>query len=323
MNRALVRIEAESREVGPLAAVAETAREFMRNAKAPHTIRAYDSDWKHFTAWCASHRLVALPAAPGAVTLYLSALADTHKASTLTRRLSAISQAHQLAGVEAPTAAVEVRTLMAGIRRTKGTAPDTKTPVLTADLRAMLAKLPARLLGIRDRALLLVGFAGAFRRSELVGLNVEDCEFTSDGLVVVLRRSKTDQGGEGRKIGVPFGSNPGTCPVHALRAWLEASGIAEGPIFRYVNRHGQVQAGRLSSYAVALVVKRHAAAIGLEAAKYAGHSLRAGLATSAAIAGAPERSIMNQTGHRSVGMVRRYIRDGSLFRENAASWVGL
>ncbi|MFB3779045.1 MAG: site-specific integrase [Bryobacteraceae bacterium] len=323
METALVRVQPEAGAVGPLAPVEAAAREYIRQAKAANTVRAYDSDWKHFTAWCEEHGRQALPAAPGTVALYLSALAGTHKASSITRRLSAISQAHQMAGGEAPAAAAEVRTVLAGIRRAKGTAPRTKAPTLTDDIRRMVAALPAGLLGVRDRALLLLGFAGAFRRSELVGLDVSDLEFTTEGLVVSLRHSKTDQEGAGRKVGIPLGSNPGTCPVHALRDWLKVSGIAEGPVFRCVNRHGHVQLGRLSGYAVALVVKRRASAVDLDAARYAGHSLRAGLATSAAIAGASERSIMAQTGHRSVGMVRRYIRDGSLFRENAAARAGL
>jgi integrase len=168
----------------------------------------------------------------------------------------------------------------------------------------------------------LTGFAGAFRRSELVALDFEDVRSSSDGLVVTLRRSKTDQEGEGRKIGIPYGSNPETCPVRSLKAWLEAAAIESGALFRSITRHGKIQ-GRLSGYAVALIVKKHVGAAGLEMAAYSGHSLRAGLATSAAIAGASERSIMAQTGHRSSAMVRRYIRDSSLFRENAAAKTGL
>ncbi len=211
-----------------------------------------------------------------------------------------------------------------GIRRTHGVSQTQKAPLCVPDLRRITATLPDKLIGLRDRALLLIGFAGAFRRSELVGLNVEDIEFTTDGLVVTLRRSKTDQDGQGRKLGIPYGSNHDTCPVRSLRAWIEASGIETGPLFCHINRHGQIQPGRLSGTAVALIVKRHAGAAGLvDSAKYAGHSLRAGLATAAAIAGASERSIMNQTGHRSANMVRRYVRDASLFRENAAAVVGL
>jgi integrase len=309
-----------------LATLEETARQawdFIRQAKAANTVRAYRSDWQHFEAWCKVHRLAPLPAAQGTVALYLSSLAQSHKTSTIQRRVSAISQAHQAAGHESPTRALPVRTLLAGIRRSKGTAPATKAPVLTADVRAMLGTLKDGLLGARDRALLLLGFAGGFRRSELVGLDVSDVDFTADGLVVALRRSKTDQEGEGRKVGIPYGSNPDTCPVRSLEAWLQKSGISEGPLFHSVNRHGQPRSGRLTDKTVARVVKRTAQAAGLDPAKYSGHSLRAGLATAAAIGGASERAIMNQTGHRSLGMVRRYIRDGSLFRENAAASLGL
>jgi integrase len=157
----------------------------------------------------------------------------------------------------------------------------------------------------------------------LVGLVVEDCAFGKDGLTVTLRRSKTDQAGAGRKIGIPYGSNPETCPVRVIQSWLEQAGISTGPLFRAINRHGQVQAGKLSGIDVARVVKKLAERAGLNAPKYAGHSLRSGHATSAAVAGASERSIMNQTGHRSVQMVRRYIRDGSLFRDNSAGKLGL
>jgi len=194
---------------------------------------------------------------------------------------------------------------------------------LTADIRAMMENTDAGLIGLRDRVLILLGFAGAFRRSEVAGLNVADLEFSRDGLAVTLRRSKTDQEAQGRKIGIPYGSNPETCPVRTLQAWLERAGLTEGPVFRSLNRHGQIQPGRLSGADVARIVKKLAQRAGLDPAKYAGHSLRAGHATSAAASGASERSIMNQTGHRSVQMVRRYIREGSLFRENSAGKLGL
>ena len=156
-----------------------------------------------------------------------------------------------------------------------------------------------------------------------MALDTADVEETADGLVVTIRRSKTDQDGQGRRVGLPYGSNPATCPVRALRAWHAASGITEGPLFRPINRHGQIQDRRLTAQSVALVVKRVAEAAGLDPARFSGHSLRSGLATSAAAAGVSERSIMNQTGHKSVVMVRKYIREGSLFRDNAAAGVGL
>jgi integrase len=314
---------AENEQQTALAVMADTARRFIGQSKADSTKRAYSSDWADYRTWCESHGIIALPSAPGAVVLYLGERAATCKVSTLTRRVAAISQAHQFAGHQSPTRDVQVRAVMAGIRRTLGTAPTMKAPAITDDIRAMVGTLPAGLLGVRDRALLLVGFAAALRRSELVALDRADCEFTRDGLVVHQRRSKVDQEGQGRKIGVSYGSDPATCPVRNLQAWIKSAGIGEGPLFRSVNRHGQLQTTRLCDKAVALVVKRCAAAAGLDAVKYAGHSLRAGLATSAAMAGVSERAIMAQTGHKSTLMVRRYIRDGSLFRENASARVGL
>lgn len=301
----------------------EEARAFIGQSKAKNTIRAYRSAWADFEAWCVAQGLRALPAAPDTVALYVTAMAARAKASTIQLRLSAISQAHQAAGHPSPTKEPAVRLTWAGIRRVIGTAAEGKAPALTEDVRAMVDALPDNLLGTRDRALLLLGFAGAFRRSELVGLDVVDVEDRPEGLVATLRRSKTDQDGAGRTVGIPYGSKPATCPVRALRAWLEASVIAEGPIFRPVDRHGVMGPARLSDRAVALVVKRTALRVGLDPARYAGHSLRAGLVTSAAAAGVQERVIAEQTGHKSMLVLRRYIREGSLFRENAAAEVGL
>ena len=306
-----------------LGAVADRARDYVAHAKASNTLRAYRADWRDFEGWCSDHGVQSLPAEPETVALYLSDLAGRAKTATLQRRLSAISQAHQASGHESPTKSSKVRAVWAGIRRVLGTAQQGKAAATTGELRAMVGTLPASLLGKRDRALLLLGFAGAFRRSELVGLDVCDVQFNRDGAVITLRRSKTDQEGQGMKKGIPYGSKADTCPVRALRNWLQAAAISDGPLFRSVNRHGQVQTGRLSDKAVALVVKRAAKAASLDAATFAGHSLRAGLATAAAAAGVSERAIMAQTGHKSVNMVRRYIREGSLFRENAAAGIGL
>ena len=313
----------KSQHADSLAVATLQARKFISQAKALNTVGAYRSDWRHFEYWCAERDLASLPASVATLAIYLAGLSTCAKVSTLERRVTAISQAHQMAGHPSPTSDIKIRTLMAGIRRSKGTAQDGKKPVLTADIRSMIAALPDGPLGIRDRALLLAGFAGAFRRSELVGLDVEDLSFTDDGLVVTLRRSKTDQEGEGGKVGVPYGSNPETCPVRSMKAWLEASGIDSGPVFRPVNRHGQVKPQRLTAQSVVLVVKRYAETLGKDASTYAGHSLRSGHATQAAANGASERCIMNQTGHRSLKMVRRCIREGSLFRENAATRLGL
>jgi integrase len=238
--------------------------------------------------------------------------------------MATISEAHRAKEYESPIQSALVRSTWQGIRREKGMAPQGKEPALLEHLRCMVDHLPKdKLLSTRDRALLLLGFAGAMRRSELVGLNCEDVVDTNDGLVVTIRRSKTDQVGMGRKIGMPFGSTPVTCPVRAYRAWIQESGLTEGPLFRAVDRHGKVSKRRLSDQTVARVVKRALRAAGKEAEKFAGHSLRAGLATQAALGGASERSIQEETGHKSLLILRRYIRDGNLFNENAAAKTGL
>ena len=302
-----------------LEATAAQAREYIEAAKASNTRRAYRSDWQHFGAWCETHTRQALPASPETVALYLASAAESLKPATLQRRLASISQAHQVAGHETPTRSAPVRTVWQGIVRTHGVAPAQKAPLLVPELLALVGTCARDLQGVRDRALLLVGFGGAFRRSELVGLDVSDLAFGANGITVTVRRSKTDQAGAGRLVGIPRSASPESCPVRALRDWLKCAGLKDGPLFRSVNRHGTVLPGRLTAQAVALVVKRRAAAAGLDPAPFAGHSLRAGLATSAAAAGASERSIMKQTGHRSERVARRYIRAGSLFRENAAS----
>jgi site-specific recombinase XerD len=299
------------------------AREFIRASKAENTLRGYRSDWRDFIAWCEAHAVCPLSASPEVVASYIAECAGRLRVGTIQRRLNAIAEAHKAVGMDSPTSAGMVRNTLKGIRRSLGVAPAQKAPALTDHIRAMVGLADDGLIGLRDRALMLLGFAGAFRRSEVVALDVADLDFGHDGLTVNLRRSKTDQAGEGRKIGIPYGSNPDTCPVRIQQCWLEAAGITEGPVFRSINRHGQILASRLAAADVARVVKKLALRAGLDPARYAGHSLRAGHATSAAIAGASERSIMNQTGHRSVQMVRRYIRDGSLFREDSAGKLGL
>ena len=309
-----------------LTCLTDQAKLYAANSKAANTIRAYEADWRHFTAWCSAHILGSMPANPETVALYITAIVTGGgKVSTITRRMAAISKVHQAAGHESPCAMkfAVVKEVLDGIKRTVGTAQTGKAALLTNDLRGLMAVIPDSRIGRRDAAILLLGFAGGFRRSELVALTVADVAFCDEGMRVTLRRSKTDQVGEGRVIGVPVGSNPKLCPVRALRRWLGDAGIVEGPLFRGVDRHGNVAASALTPQVVAKIVKRHCDAAGLDAAKFAGHSLRAGLATQAAINGASERSIMKQTGHKSAAMVRRYIRDGELFLDNAAGRLGL
>ena len=310
----------------PLERLQQQAEQFVRAAKAAVDAPGLPLGLGAFPQLVSSStRCVPLPASPETVALYLAALAATHRPATMTRRLTAITKAHQIAGHPSPATMQQpaVSETLKGIRRTLGTAQQVKAPLLTADVRRMVEALPENLAGCRDRALLLLGFAGGFRRSELAALDVGDVLATEDGIVVKLRRSKTDPEGKGRDVGIPYGSTPSTCPVRALTAWKTAAGIAEGALFRGVDRHGHLGSVRLHKDSVGLVVKRAAEAASLDPAKYAGHSLRAGLATQAYLNGAGELAIMRQTGHRSLAMVRRYIRDGSLFRENPAGKLGL
>jgi site-specific recombinase XerD len=294
---------------------------FVRASRAPNTLRAYRADWGHFTAWCASAGVASLPAAAETVASYLSVMADSGlKAGSVQRRVSAIAAMHRAAGHESPTGTTLVKLTISGIRRALGVRQVGKDPVLTINLAGMCSHLRPGLLGIRDRAILLVGFAGAFRRSELVDLDVEDLQFSADGVKVVIGHSKTDQEGAGQTIGIARGT--ALCPAAALTAWLQAASITTGPVFRAI-KHGKVQSPRLRDRTVALIVKRYAGAAGLDPKKFAGHSLRAGCVTQAAMSGVPEFAIMRQTRHKSSDMLRRYIRDARLFADNASARLGL
>jgi integrase len=248
---------------------------------------------------------------------YLAAHAETLSVATLVRRLSSISKAHAARGLKNPVRAELVRATLRGIRRRRGTAQREAKPLLKDDLFAVLDAMGGKPKDARDRALLLIGFAGGFRRSELVGLNAADIERVRQGIVIHLRRSKTDQTGAGRKIGIPLGRSR-WCPVAALEAWLLRSGITEGAVFRPIDRHGRIPDVRLSGEAVSLVVRGRVAAAGLDPAPYTAHSLRAGLATSASQVGVSSWKIRQQTGHVSDAMLSRYIRGGELFVDNAA-----
>ncbi|MFA7441268.1 MAG: site-specific integrase [Sphingomonadaceae bacterium] len=277
--------------------------------------RAYAADLRHFRASGGY-----IPSTPDAIACYLADLAQTHAAATIQRRLTSIAKAHRASGHDDPTKAEIVAATMRGIRRTKGMAQREAQALQRDDLFMVLERMGNRPLDIRDKALLLIGFAGAFRRSELVGLNCDDVEHVRQGLVLHLRRSKTDQAGQGRKIAIPFGRTR-WCPVRHLTDWLAHAGIERGPLFRSINRHGHVSPHRLSGEAVSIIIKRHLAAAGFDPDRYSGHSLRAGLATSAAMAGASTFKIRAQTGHKSDTMLNRYIRDGDMFTDNAVGVV--
>jgi integrase len=315
----------------PVSGLSAEAMDYARSAAAENTKRAYRPAWKDFADWCEQHGTSALPATPAAVGSFLAERASGAggakplKVSTLALRLVAIVKAHRLAGHRLDTGHPAIRETMQGIRRKHGTAPAKKEAAVSAVIRDavdVLAKRPG-LRPLRDRALLLVGFAAALRRSELVALDVADLAFEKEGVVLTLRRAKTDQEGKGAEIAIPFGASDRTCPVLALKAWLKAGGIEAGAIFRAVNKSGALGLARLSDKDVARVVKAAVASAGYDPDAYAGHSLRSGFITTAARAGVPEAHIQNQSRHRSLLVLRGYIRRGSLFVDNAAGKVGL
>jgi site-specific recombinase XerD len=279
-----------------------------------------------FQDWCARYGFSSLPASPEAVAGFLTHEADAGRsASTIGRRCAAIRYAHKLAGLPDPTESEDVRATVKGIRRTIGTAPNQKAAATAEVLAAMLMRTPDTLAGKRDRALLGIGFAGAFRRSELVALNVSDLREDKDGLRVLVRRSKTDQEGKGFEKAIPHGRH--IRPVALLQEWLDAAGITEGPLFRQVGRSGRVRAvrqvgdeqPRLTTQAVADIIKRYAKAAGLDASTFGAHSLRAGYITTAAERGADLARIMDQSGHRDPRTVVGYIRRANAFKDHSGS----
>lgn len=290
-------------------------QQFITNSLSASSKRAYGADLAQYKASGGS-----IPSSPERIAEYLAARASTHRPATLARYLASISKAHRAIGADDPCKAEIVKATLRGIRRSIGTAQREAKPLLRDDLFQILERIGNRPKDMRDRAMILIGFAGAFRRSELVGLDAGDIERVRQGIVVTLRRSKTDQTGAGRKIGIPFGRSR-WCPVQHLSEWLAHAQIETGPIFRLINRHGYVANKRLSGEAVSIVVKDRAGAAGFDPEGYSGHSLRAGLATSAAMAGSPSHKIRAQTGHASDVMLARYIRDGNMFENNAAGAV--
>ncbi len=304
----------------------QKAKAFVASAKAPATLKAYRNDWRDFESWCRAHQLPSLASTPETVALYIADRASTLASGTITRRLTSITKAHQAAGFTnspATTRHFVVGETLKGIRRTIGTAQHGKQPLLSADIRRIVASRREDLLGLRDAALVLVGFAGGFRRSELAGIHMCDLKFSTDGVVVTVRKSKTDQESAGREVGLPFGASQDTCSVRALRQWLDRAGIREGPVFRSVGRYGHVSRRGLHRDSIGKLLKRAAARANLKVDAIGGHSLRAGCVTQCAINGVREFMIMRQTGHKTVATLRRYIRSGEIFRENAAAGLGI
>lgn len=299
---------------------AERAKAYARSARASATRRAYASDWVDFEDYCGRNELDALPASPQTVALYLAELAGNRKVSTVRRRVVAIAQQHALRGVPSPTSDSIVREILKGIARTHGTAPKKKT-ALTADLlKDVLHRLDDGLRGRRDRALLLLTFAGGFRRSEVAALDVNDIRFETRGAVVTLRRSKTDQLGVGREVAIPQLRTTAFCAVNALHVWFDAARISDGPVFRTFSMRGELLANRIDGRDVARLVQRLAGRAQLTG-DFAAHSLRAGFVTSGAERGIAEASLQNVTGHRSATILRGYVRRATLFNDAPLSRI--
>jgi len=308
-----------------LADLAARAAEFARSSRSAATERAYRSDWADFAGWCERAGLRQLPAAPATVGAYLSDRAGLLKVATLNRRIAAITAAHRTAGLGLDSGHPAIARVLAGIRRAYGTQQQAKTAILTEDLRRVVRALPTTTLaGVRDRALLLVGFAGAFRRSELVALDLGDISVSAAGVVITIRRSKTDQEGAGRQVGIPRARKSSvTCPVAALESWLgERSELTTPALFVGVTRDGRL-GDRLVGRAVAKILKRAVSRVGFDPDDFAGHSLRSGFATSAARGGADLAFIMQQTGHKSADVARVYVQAGNLLQNPASRAVKL
>ncbi|WP_368184626.1 site-specific integrase [Aestuariibius sp. HNIBRBA575] len=290
----------------------EAVEHFIRESLSENTRQAYRSDLAHFMGWGG-----VLPASPELVAQYLADHAEALAPASLARRVATLSKVHSANGWENPCRAEIVRATMRGIKRVKGTAQEQAKPLLREDLFLVLDALGEDTRAKRDRALLLIGWAGGFRSSELTGLDVADVEEVREGLVLHLRRSKTDQTGQGRKLGIPHGRTR-HCPVGALIAWLGTLNQPEAKIFRPVDRHGNLRGDTLRADAVSTILRNRLTAAGIDPVGYSGHSLRAGLATSAIKAGVPTYKVRAQTGHASDAMLGRYVRDAGLFDGNAA-----
>ena len=320
-------VKTSGRELRRLERLAEDVRDFAVSSRSENTRRAYQRDFTAFDAWCVAHGLPSLPADPKTVALYIAAAAKQgKKAASICRYLASIAEVHKAAGHPSPVND-QVKIVEKGIRRKIGTKQKQARPLLPAELKAMVELVPDSVQGKRDRAMLLLGFAGAFRRTELVGLNVGDVKKVREGLEVTVRRSKTDQEGQGRTVAIPFGSHHDTCPVRAVSDWLDVlADLGERapkkkPLFRPV-KHDVVGSVRASDKAVDRLVKRLADKTELE--EVSAHSLRAGLATAAYLSGKSDRAIMKQGRWVSTASVNRYIRDGKLWKDdNAAGGIGL
>jgi site-specific recombinase XerD len=293
----------------------------LRNSKANNTLRAYKSDFKDFGAFCAKHGFKSLPSEPKIVSLYITHLSKNSKMSTLRRRLVSINMVHKLKGHYLDTKHPIIIENLMGIRRVKGSIQKGKKPILINHLKLIINIINKQKIDeikkSRDKSIILIGFGGGFRRTELISIDYEDLEFVTEGLKITIKKSKTDQFGEGMIKGIPYFNNEIYCPVKNLQKWLEISKIKSGAIFRRFSKGLSLTDKRLTDQSVVLLIKEYLNLAGIENKNFAGHSLRSGFATVAAESGADERSIMAMTGHKSTQMVRRYIREVNLFKNNA------
>lgn len=302
------------------------AEAYARQALSPATLRAYKSDWADFLSWCRAAGANPVPAAPETVAAYLASMATTHARATIERRLVSITQAHKLAGLDFRSSHPTVRNTLRGLFRRHGR-PQRKAAALgLRQISAILAVCSGSFVARRDRAMLLIGFAGALRRSEIARIRVEDLAFTDEGLRLTLPRSKTDAAGEGAEVGIPTGSNPETCPVAALRGWLDAAGFTAGPVFRKIRADGSIMEASLHPTSVGRILQKRAAEAGLTinpGERLSAHGLRAGFITETYRAGARDEDIMRHTRHRDLKTMRGYVRRAKLLTDSPAKLLGL
>ena len=298
----------------------------LRNSKAKNTVRAYNSDFNNFGLFCAQNGFKSLPSDPKIVSLYLTYLSTKgSKMSTLKRRLVSIGIIHKLKGHYLDMKHPLIIENIMGIKRRKGSSQKGKKPILISTLKKIINVIDEQdkeeIKKFRDRSIILIGFSGGFRRNEIVTLNHDDLDFVAEGIKINLRRSKTDQFGEGFTKALPYFDNPQYCPVVSLKKWMEVSKIRSGPVFRRLSKGSKLSENRLTDQTVALLIKQYLQLIGIDSKNYSGHSLRSGFATSAAESGVEERNIMAMTGHKSTEMVRRYIKEANLFKNNALNKI--
>ena len=299
----------------------------LKSSKANNTLRAYKSDFRDFGAFCTKHGLNSLPTEPKIVSLYLTHLSKNSKISTLRRRLVSISMVHKLKGHYLDTKHPIIVENLMGIRRIKGSIQRGKKPILINHLKLIINVINDQKIDeikkLRDKSIILVGFSGGFRRSELISIDYEDLDFVQEGVKINIKKSKTDQFGEGMIKGLPYFTNEIYCPVTILKKWLEISKIQSGPIFRRFTKGLSLSGKRLTDQSVVLLIKAYLNLAGIDNKNFSGHSLRSGFATVAAESGAEERSIMAMTGHKTTEMVRRYIKEANLFKNNALKKINI